>query len=331
MARAPRCRSWNVVINNPTPEDWDDCIELDCRYYIWAQEVAPDTDTDHIQGFMMFEHAKTMETVKDLLPRAHLEAVTETPHKAAHYCKKDGLYTEFGDPPKDPDAQGPQGKKSGKAYEQAYELAKQGKFSEINKGIYIRCRRNLHSIYQESKPAATTMSEMDFHWFWGETGTGKSRTARAENPDHYIKNLNKWWCNYEGQACVIIEEWHPDMVSALQHYLKQWCDHYPFHAETKGSSMMIRPKKIIITSNYSLEECFPDPKVGPTLMRRFKERHFGSGEVAEAASATQELAGLYTGYDASMELENMPSPDVYPSPTSVSPSPNPGWETPPPL
>ncbi len=311
-----RARSWQFTINNPTREDWDDAIEMDCRYYCLGQEVGKN-DTDHIQGFVMFDDAKTMSSVSELLPRARLEAVTKTPHKAAEYCKKDGLYTEFGDPPQD-------SKKGGAAYEEALKYAKKGQFDKINPGIYIRCRRNLHSIYKESQEAPTTMDQLDFHWYHGPTGSGKSRAARAENPDHYIKSLNKWWCNYAGEACVIIEEWHPDVVKGLQHMLKQWCDHYPFRGETKGDSMMLRPPKIIITSNYSIEECFPDPMIGPTIIRRFKSRSFGQ---AEAASAL--LAGLYSGYDESMELEPLPSPDFYPSPTSVSPSPNPAYETPP--
>lgn len=43
------------------------------------------------------------------------------------------------------------------------------------------------------------------------------------------------------------------------HHIKQWCDHYPFKANQKGSQLLIRPEKIIVTSNYSIRECFDTP------------------------------------------------------------------------
>lgn len=315
-----RSRSWQFTVNNPTEEDWEDCIQMDCRYYCLGQEIG-DNGTDHIQGFVMFAEARSFMTVKELLPRARLEAVTKTPDKAANYCKKDGLFTEFGTAPESKEKQG---KRGGQAYVEAMELAIKGDFKKINAGIYIRCHRQLHAIYKENMPAPKSMPDMDFHWFYGATGTGKSRAAREENPDHYIKNLNKWWTHYAGEACVIIEEWHPGMVEALQHMLKQWCDHHPFRAETKGDSMVIRPKKIVITSNYTIEECFPDPRVGETIIRRFKKRQFGEAEPVYA------MANMTTGYDSDhevMEMEDLPSPDLHSSPQANSPSPNPFPDT----
>ena len=47
------------------------------------------------------------------------------------------------------------------------------------------------------------------------------------------------------------------------HYYKQWIDEYPFNPEVKGATLnYIRPKFIIITSNYSLQQCFTDPTTG---------------------------------------------------------------------
>ena len=55
--------------------------------------------------------------------------------------------------------------------------------------------------------------------------------------------------------------------------LKVWADHYPFIAEMKGRSVQIRPKHIIVTSNYSLEEIFKNPEDLEPLKRRFKQVH----------------------------------------------------------
>jgi len=44
-------------------------------------------------------------------------------------------------------------------------------------------------------------------------------------------------------------------------HLKVWGDHYPFTAEGKGYTLdKIRPKRIIVTSNYRISDIYEDPK-----------------------------------------------------------------------
>ena len=88
-------------------------------------------------------------------------------------------------------------------------------------------------------------------WHWGDSGTGKSRGVRSRFLDAYIKSNNVWWDGYLNEETVIIEEMGPKQIGA--HHLKMWADHYPFKAESKGSYSLIRPSKIIVTSNYSIE------------------------------------------------------------------------------
>lgn len=57
--------------------------------------------------------------------------------------------------------------------------------------------------------------------------------------------------------------------------LKRWADHYPFTAEVKGSATTIRPKQIIVTSNYHPDEIWPEDKMmKDAVMRRFKFVNF---------------------------------------------------------
>lgn len=78
---------------------------------------------------------------------------------------------------------------------------------------------------------------------------------------------------YNNQEVVIIDDWSPNHECLIWH-LKIWADRYPFNAETKGSSMLIRPKKIIITSNYAIEECFHNEQDIEAIKRRFKDTKF---------------------------------------------------------
>lgn len=53
---------------------------------------------------------------------------------------------------------------------------------------------------------------------------------------------------------VIIDEMGPDQISACN--MKKWADRYPVKVEGKGWQGDIRPKRIIVCSNYSIDECW---------------------------------------------------------------------------
>lgn len=93
-------------------------------------------------------------------------------------------------------------------------------------------------------------------YHWGATGTGKSlhcRTIFGNNM--FVKSNDIWWDGYEGQETVLIDELGPQQISG--HHLKIWADHYPFKAAIKGGQLLIRPLRIVITSNFQLGEVYP--------------------------------------------------------------------------
>lgn len=265
-----RSYNWCFTINNPTPEDYSMCESTPHKYLIIGTEGAAEGATPHIQGYIKFGSQRTRSGVAKMLPRAHLEITKGTPQQAADYCKKEGNFVEHGTPPKTPKQKGQLEKDR---YQKAWDLAKQGKIEEIDADIRYRLYSTtlkIAAMYQKAPPSLPTL---DFHWYYGDSGTGKSRKAREENPDAYIKNANKWWDGYVDQPCVIIEEWSPDHECLASH-LKQWADHHPFCAENKGGTMCIRPPKLIITSNFSIAECFEKHQNREPLERRFKPLHF---------------------------------------------------------
>lgn len=262
------------TINNYSDIHVTDLVKQDgFKYILYGKEIAPKTGTPHLQGFVYFKDGKTLSATKKWLGgKAHLEVRKGTFKQIIDYCKKDGDFVEAGKEPVDPLEKGSNEKKR---YQRAWELAKEGNLDEIDPDIRLRLYGTLKKIHGDYQPKPQSMEVMDFHWYYGDSGAGKSRRAREENPDHYLKGCNKWWDGYNGEHCVIIDEWEP-CHACLGNHLKRWCDHHPFDSEAKGSRRMLRPPKIIVTSNYSIEECFPEVKGAAlaALLRRFKVTHF---------------------------------------------------------
>lgn len=273
---AGRARGWCFTLNNFTEEDELRLVAPpdSVKYVVYGHEVG-ESGTPHLQGAVWFKSVKSLAQVKEYVgATAHCEKVRGQPSQAIAYCKKDGAFVELGTPPKDAKEGG---KEEKERWHRAWELAKEGKIEEIaeeSPDIALRCYATLKRVGSDYAKMPEAQAELDFHWWYGETGTGKSRTAREENPSAYIKLRNKWWDGYKDQPCVIIEEWSPEDSKYLAQHLKQWADHHPFTAEVKGGTIYIRPPKIIITSNYSMEDCFVDERDLAPLQRRFKVRHF---------------------------------------------------------
>jgi len=91
-------------------------------------------------------------------------------------------------------------------------------------------------------------------WIHGLTGTGKSHSVIKTYPNRYIKPLNKWWDGYQGEEVIHLDELGSEHGTWIAPYLKKWADKWPFDAEVKGGAMTLRPKKVIVTSNYTIDE-----------------------------------------------------------------------------
>lgn len=272
MQRASKSRGWVFTINNPISSDRVQVTQLQeyARYYIAGREVGEDRQTPHLQGYVYFAHACGLARVKQLLPRAHLECQRGTAKQAIEYCRKDGDYDEWGDPP-DPGG----GKTQREKWIELVELSEQGKLELIRDkfpGEYFRYQERIRSL--RIRPAIPLDGELEHEWWYGTTGTGKSRRLWDMYPDHYAKELNKWWDGYCDENIVAIEEWAPKNECTAS-FLKVWADRYPFPAQIKGGSLKkIRPRKIIVLSNYSIDQCFEKAEDRDPIKRRFKVIHF---------------------------------------------------------
>ena len=268
MAAAPRSRGFSFTYNNYDDAGIARIQALACKYLVYGKEVA-ESGILHLQGMITFKDGKTLSAAIKLLPGCHVEA-TKDAHASMVYCKKDGDIYESGTAPKTP-ADG--GEMNADRYKRAWDAAKAGDLDDIDPDLRIRHYGTFKRIKEDYQVQPDIMADFDFHWWYGATGTGKSKRAHAENPDAYLKGTHKWWDGYSGQSTVIIDEW-PLAQDYMAHYMKKWCDHYPFLGEIKGGTRLCRPAKIIVTSNYSIEECFPNANDYEPLKRRFQVVNF---------------------------------------------------------
>lgn len=97
--------AWVFTFNNYSPEDVAHirtfAVTDRVEYLIIGHEVAPNTGTLHLQGFVQFKRSVRGSVVQRLIgqqTRIHVEPLgaNSTPTLAADYCRKDGAFEEFG-------------------------------------------------------------------------------------------------------------------------------------------------------------------------------------------------------------------------------------------
>lgn len=104
-------------------------------------------------------------------------------------------------------------------------------------------------------------------WINGPLHCGKDYAVRTLDL-LYVNSINKWYDGYKNEKCVLISDVETSHSSWLR-YFKIWADRYPFTAEIKGSSMIIRPKFIFVPSNFEFRKVIPDSLVD-AIEARFK-------------------------------------------------------------
>lgn len=264
-----RARAWLFTVNNYLSSDIRRLRGLDCEYIIFGYETAPSTGTPHLQGYVYFRNARSKARVRKLVG-GHVIKADGSPKENQVYCSKGGLFEERGTLPSDP---GDAGGREQDRWAAVLSNARKGHFESIPPDIFIRYRSTLHAIWRDELSEGLEDSSGLNKWYWGETGTGKSRAARELCGDLYVKGIGKWWDGYRGQHFVLIEDLDRRDKDTVRE-LKLWCDRYPCRVEYKGGSMMVRPKCVIVTSNYHPNEIWEHLQDREPIMRRFEVTEF---------------------------------------------------------
>lgn len=279
-----KVKNFCFTVNNYTEKDIELLQNIDCKYIIYGKEKG-ESGTPHLQGFIVFKSQKTLSAAIKTFPKYHVE-VAITVHAAIEYCKKEGDFTERGTAPMTQKDKGVKGKEF---WEKTFDLAKAGDFEKIDRKVLLSHYNTIKTIARDYAVRPPDLEDVCGLWFVGAPGTGKSYSARKDYGVYYLKETNKWWDSYQNEPTVIVDEVEKDSASYMGHYLKKWADRYAFDAEVKGSKLIIRPERIIVTSNYTIQDIFgADVQMEQAINRRFKTIKFS--HIRDGVPSLAELA-----------------------------------------
>lgn len=102
-------------------------------------------------------------------------------------------------------------------------------------------------------------NDMTVDWYFGRTGTGKSRRVFEEYPDAYVKcGGNDWWDHYAGEKTVIFDDFRGDWFKFST--LLTLLDRYPTKVPFKGGICEMSATHFVITCSKRPEELFCNTK-----------------------------------------------------------------------
>lgn len=231
------------------------------KYIIYQKEKCT-TGNEHFQGYFQLAKTCRIPAAKRLLNEesAHIEPQKGTNSQARDYCRKEesrvdgpwehGIFAEGA------------GKRTD--LDRIAEMPLED-IIENHPGTYVKYHKGLKALRQDAIPKRTWKTEV--HVYWGEPGTGKSRTANELAPNAYWKMPgSKWWDGYNGEDDVIIDDFKPDEWE--RDALLRLMDRYPLRVEYKGGSCEFAAKRLIITTNFD-----PENWMTPAIMRRVERVH----------------------------------------------------------
>lgn len=275
-------RVWGFTLNNYTPEEVAAIKAVNMEgilYMCFQTEVAPETGTPHLQGMWQFPgRGRRFNGVKSLpgMQRANLQPKRCGAWVNRVYCTKlesravvNYEFFEAGETPE------PQGTRND--------------IAEVRDVVYrtgsMKKVLDVATSFQAIKVAETCLKyapcperpDIRVRWFWGPTGSGKTREARQQaGPDRWMSSRNlKWWDGYDGERNIVIDDYRRDFCTF--HELLRILDRYEYRIEVKGGMRPLHATNIWITAPLPPAEMWAgrtDEELGQLLRRIHEIRHF---------------------------------------------------------
>ncbi len=269
--QANAAKHWFLTINNPTEEDVrafynEDFVLADhITYVMLGEHIGEKRKVPHIHVVIACKNRMRMTALKKYHPRADIQNRRGTIAECEVYLSKDKKMFEIGERPL-PTLEC--------RWEESIKCAKEGRLSDIPPDMLVRYYHAFKRMEQDNPVKPPDLKERDNYWIVAPSGFGKSTWAREKWPDHFDKAPNKWWIGYKGEPTILFDDLGPKQCEHLDWYMKRWSDKFSFPMESKGGGRQIRPQHIVVTSQYTIDECWDDCHVCDAIKNRFKVIEF---------------------------------------------------------
>lgn len=314
MPALNKTRSMTWTLNNYTDDDIEHIKNGPFKFIVFQREIGA-TGTHHLQGFCQMGNPTGFNTWRKLVsPRAHFEASKGSARDNYEYCTKEETRapgTEFftrGDIP----SPGTRSDIEGLVAMAKDPTKRQRDLIDANGEVFLKYFKGFDRIR-----AATALPRdfpTDVFWFYGGTGTGKSRLAHQIAPDAYWKPNDKWFDGYDPHEHedVIIDDFRASFAPFS--FVLRLFDRYPMSVEVKGGTVNFRARRIYVTTSKHPSETWlaPGEEKLDQLLRRLKVvveflpgglKRFEKGSAAdiEGAGVMDPLVGPVGGDQAQEE------------------------------
>lgn len=228
---------------SPVEESVWETINVDFTYMVVGEEVCPDTGRVHWQGYVEFAKQKRFNGIKTWLKQndVHIEKRKGSAEQAANYCKKDGKYREEG-------VMSKQGKRTD--LQIIREMVQGGACDAdiVAEVTSVQAVKAIDTVRQKMIKPRTKDEKPTVYWFWGATGTGKSRRVKDETNDDYddCNYANNFLIGYTGNETVVFDDFRGQIPLYL---LLKMLDYGRCTVNVKGGSCFFAAKTIYITSH----------------------------------------------------------------------------------
>ncbi len=241
---------------------------------------------EHIQGYIYFKNARTLNGVKATLKKAgfrasiYCQSADATNKQASDYCKKEDTrrekYVEYGELPMDNGVKRGLTEATAAIKERGLKYAAleyPEEFIKYSTGML----RYAHIIQGEN---IDEEREVTVYYHWGDSGAGKSVYCRKFDPENYYRTQDMkekiWFGDYQGQRTLIIDEFEGHCLAS---YMKVILEGGPIEVQTKGGFVWGQWTTVLITSNFDPATIYtsrenpwsrhPTQPIGP-FQRRFE-------------------------------------------------------------
>lgn len=227
-----------------------------CEYAIYCFEIGKENNRPHSHWYIKFRNARAFKPIQKIFSSSNIKPREKTVKNCIDYIKKDGNFTERGEPPK-------QGERKDLQALADDILAGRTTCGEIlNNEAYTyhsygRTLEKIEDAYLRSTKRTVATRGL---WLYGGTGVGKSSRAFNEHEDAYWKSVASkevgWWDGYRGERTVVIDEFRGEIPFS---FMLRLMDRYPLWVSRRcREPFPFTSEKILVTSRYHPRHVYKD-------------------------------------------------------------------------